>query len=59
MMAIPTFRQTLLIGQFARGELVSPLDMAIATATTSLAGAALLLLAARLYDRDALLFGAQ
>jgi sodium transport system permease protein len=59
MMAIPTFGQTLLIGQLARGEPVSNLDMALAAMTTGLAGALLLLLAARLYDRDALLFGAQ
>jgi sodium transport system permease protein len=59
MMPIPTFGQTLLIGQLARGEPVSNLDTALAAMTTGLAGALLLLLAARLYDRDALLFGAQ
>jgi sodium transport system permease protein len=59
MMAIPTFGQTLLIGQLARGEPVENLDMALAAMTTGLVGALLLLLAARLYDRDALLFGAQ
>lgn len=59
MMAIPTFGQTLLISQLDRGEPVSKLDVALAAMTTSLAGALLLLLAARLYDRDALLFGAQ
>ena len=59
MMAIPTFGQTLLIGQLARGEPLSGLDVAIAALTTSLVAGLLLLLAARLYDRDALLFGAQ
>jgi len=59
MMAVPTFGRTLLIGQLARGEPVSNLDMALAAITTGLAAALLLLLAASLYDRDALLFGAQ
>ena len=57
MMAIPTFGQTLLIGQLARGEPVSALSVAIACVTTGLTAAALLFFAARLYDRDALLFG--
>ena len=59
MMAIPTFGQTLLIGQFVRGEPVAGLTIAIACAATALAAAALLFCAARLYDRDTLLFGAQ
>lgn len=57
MMAIPTFGQTLLIGQLVRGEPVSGLSIAIASVTTGLAAAALLFFAARLYERDALLFG--
>ena len=61
MMAIPTFGQTLLIGQFVRGEPVTGLAVAIASATTTtgLVAAALLFFAARLYERDALLLGAQ
>ena len=59
MMAIPTFGQTLLVGQFVRGEPVAGLSIAIAWVTTAVAAAALLYGAARLYDRDALLFGAQ
>ena len=58
MMAVPTFGQTLLIGQLVRGEPVSAVAVAIAFATTALAAAALLFCAARLYERDALLFGA-
>ena len=57
MMAIPTFGQTLLIGQLVRGEPLGALSVIIACVTTVLAAAALLLFAARLYDRDALLFG--
>ena len=59
MMAIPTFGQTLLVGQLVRGEPVSAVAVAIACATTALAAAALLYGAARLYERDVLLFGAQ
>ncbi len=57
MMAIPTFGQTLLIGQLVRGEPLTVLSVAIASVTTGLAAAALLFIAARLYERDALLFG--
>ena len=57
MMAIPTFGQTLLIGQLIRGEPVGALSLAIAGVTIGLAAAALLFFAARLYERDALLFG--
>lgn len=57
MMAIPTFGQTLLIGQLARGEPVGALSVAIACLTTGLMAALLLYFAARLYERDALLFG--
>ena len=57
MMAIPTFGQTLLIGQLVRGEPLSGLFIAIACVTTGLAAAALLFFAARLYEKEALLFG--
>ena len=57
MMAIPTFGQTLLIGQLVRGEPLTVLSVTIASVTTGLAAAALLFIAARLYERDALLFG--
>ena len=57
MMAIPTFGQTLLIGQLVRGEPLGALSVAIACVTTGLAAGALLLLAAKLYERNALLFG--
>lgn len=57
MMAIPTFGQTLLIGKLVRGEPIEVLSIAIACISTGLASAALLFFAARLYDRDALLFG--
>jgi len=57
MLAIPTFGQTLLFGQIVRGETVRLLDIATASAATSLVAGASLLVAARLYRRERLLFG--
>ena len=57
MMAVPTFGQTLLIGQLVRGEPLNALYVVISCLTTGLAAAALLFFAAKLYERDALLFG--
>jgi sodium transport system permease protein len=57
MMSIPTFGQILLIGSMIRGEPVDPAHLAISVISTSLLALALLWLAARLYERDQLLFG--
>ena len=43
--------------QLVRGEPVSALSVIIACLTTGLAAAVLLFFAAKLYERDALLFG--
>jgi len=58
MMTIPTFGQIVLLGRLMRQETVAAGDVALCLAATSLAAAALLALAGRLYDRDRLLFPA-
>jgi len=57
MMSIPTFGQILLIGAMIRGEPVDPVHLAISVISTSLLALLLLWGAARLYERDQLLFG--
>lgn len=57
MMSIPTFGQILLIGAMIRGEPVDPSHLAISVVSTSLLALLLLWVAARLYERDQLLFG--
>ena len=57
MMTLPTFGQTVLLGQLIRGEAVDGMHMTIAGASTVAATALLLLIAARLYDREELIFG--
>ncbi len=56
MMAIPTFGQTLLIGQMVRGEPLTGLSIVVASGFTLAASLGLLALAARLYARDELVF---
>jgi sodium transport system permease protein len=56
-MLIPTFGQQLLINQVMRGEPLSPLHVAVSALATLLIGALLLLVALRLYQREALVFG--
>jgi sodium transport system permease protein len=56
-MLIPTFGQQLLINQVMRGEAIDPLNAAVSALATLLIGVALLLLAMRLYQREALVFG--
>ncbi|MFQ5958416.1 MAG: ABC transporter permease [Alphaproteobacteria bacterium] len=56
MMAIPTFGQTLLFGQLVRGEPLNAVNVALASGVTAGVAVALLLLAARLYRRERLLF---
>lgn len=54
--AIPTFGQTLLMGQLVRSEDVSLVFIAITALATLTATALLLLLGFRLYEREAILF---
>ncbi len=54
MMAIPTFGQTVLMGQLVRGEAVEPTYVVVASSVTAAAAFALLAVATRLYRREAL-----
>jgi sodium transport system permease protein len=54
--AIPTFGQTLLMGQVVRNEAVSDVFIGITAVATLAATALLLLLAFRLYEREEVLF---
>ena len=57
MLAIPTFGQILLTGQLMRGDTVSALDIFLASIVTAGLALLLLLLAARLYEREEMVFG--
>jgi sodium transport system permease protein len=57
MMTIPTFGQILLIGKLMRQEPIPAGDAAVSILATSCAAGLLLMFAARLYNRDQLLFG--
>ncbi|MCB1033051.1 MAG: ABC transporter permease [Acidobacteria bacterium] len=57
MMLIPTFGQQLLINHLMRGESVSALHVAVASGRTAAAGLALITLAAKLYERERVIFG--
>ena len=57
MMAIPTFGQILLIGRLMRQEPAAWSHVAVSAGVTGLLTALLLYAAARLYDRDRMLFG--
>lgn len=57
MMAIPTFGQILLIGKLMREEPVALTQVAVSVGCTAAITALLLYIAARLYERDQLLFG--
>jgi sodium transport system permease protein len=54
--AIPTFGQTLVMGQLVRSEFVSPGFIAITAVATLVTTGLLLLLGFRLYDRETILF---
>jgi sodium transport system permease protein len=56
-MLIPTFGQQLLINQVMRGEAIDTLNAAVSALATLLIGAVLLVVAMRLYQREALAFG--
>lgn len=57
MMTIPIFSQTLLLGRFVQGEAVAVSDALISISTSVAAAAILVVLAARLYEREKLIFG--
>ncbi len=57
MMTIPTFAQTLLFGQMVRGETAAFADVAVSTTATMAVALALIAVAARLYEREKLIFG--
>ena len=58
MMAIPTFSQTLLLGQILRGDAIDLSHMAISLAATTVLAAVLIFCAIKLYEREELIFGA-
>lgn len=57
MMAIPIFSQTLLMGQFVRGEEVLAAHMATSMLSSLAVTGVLLFICARLYERENLIFG--
>ena len=57
MMMIPTFSQTLLLGQIVRGEALAGGDVVLSMTSSLLAAAILVFIAARLYERENLIFG--
>lgn len=57
MMALPVFSQTLLLGQIMRDEAVSSLNVLVSMGFTTAAAFVLMALAARLYEREKLVFG--
>ncbi len=57
MLMIPTFGQILVIGKLMRQEPVAWSEALVASASTGLLAALLLVVAARLYNRDQVLFG--
>ena len=57
MMTIPTFSQTLLLSRFIQGEAVAVSDALLSMSTSVLAALVLLFFAARLYEREKLIFG--
>ncbi len=57
MMMIPTFSQTLLLGQFVRGDAVAMPDAMLSMVSSMVAALALVFFAARLYERENLIFG--
>ena len=56
-MLVPTFGQQLLINQVLRGESVRPLNVVVSAAVTLLAGLVFVFVAAKLYEREQVLFG--
>lgn len=56
-MLIPTFGQQMLFLQLIRGELTSPLNIAVSTVATLILAGALIVVAIQLYSREQILFG--
>jgi len=56
MMAIPMFSQNLLIGEFVRGESISPLWLGMSMGSTLLIGVAFAAVAATLFNRPRIVF---
>jgi sodium transport system permease protein len=59
LMLIPAYGQSLLINQVMRGEYIDPLNLTISAVTTLALSILVVLAAVRLYQREALLFGAK
>ncbi len=57
MMGVPTFSQVLLIGKLMRDEGILFSETLVSIGSTAVFAALLFVLAARLYDRDRLVFG--
>jgi sodium transport system permease protein len=57
MYAIPTVSQLLLINQASRGEILSPVNLALATAVTLMVGLAAFAAAVRLYSQERIIMG--
>jgi len=57
MMPIPVFSQTLLLGQIVRGEGVELVNVAVSMGTSTAIAALLILLTARMFDREKFIFG--
>ena len=57
MMGVPTFSQVLLIGKLMRDEGILLSETLVSIGSTAVFAALLFVLAARLYDRDRLVFG--
>jgi len=56
MMMIPMFSQNLLIGEFVRGESVSPLWLGMSMGSTLLIGTGFAAIAATLFNRPRIVF---
>jgi len=57
MMSVPIFSQTLILGQLVRGAPVAFLDVAVSMSSSVMVSALLVIVAARLYERENLIFG--
>jgi len=57
MMTIPAFSQTLLLGAFVRGEALPIAAVALSMASSLVAALILIVVSARLYEREKLIFG--
>ena len=58
-MLIPGFAQGLLINQVMRGEAIDPMNILVSAAATLILAVITVVISVRLYQREALLFGAK